>query len=195
MDYDVACAMDFAHLKLHDIWVARDLNGEAFNSFYPFVAEPAAQAALKARRPFRVYSCWNGAVVLPAKAFVQSRIAFRSWRVNEPASPHPAASGLTRTFNKESCAVSECHLIMKDLWQAGYSRVWMNPGVSVTYDKRSHWLQRWVMAPLNQLLLRWVHRVAPHPEHPRVTERLDSRVTSGKAAATLPLAVACGTGN
>lgn len=67
--------------------------------------------------------------------------------------------------------------------------------VQVTYDKRSHWLQRWVMAPLNQLLLRWVHRVAPHPEHPRVTERLDSRVASGKAAATLPLAVACGTGN
>ena len=27
--------------------------------------------------------------------------------------------------------MSECHLIMKDLWQAGYSRVWMNPGVSV----------------------------------------------------------------
>ena len=26
MDYDVACAMDFEHLKLHDLWVARDLN-------------------------------------------------------------------------------------------------------------------------------------------------------------------------
>lgn len=103
MSYDVACAMDFEGTRLHDVWAARDqavrtvcacppppcaavtpptktlysvtraLQGEAFDAHYPFVAEPAAQAALRANEPFRVYSCWNGAVVLPGNALVEVR--------------------------------------------------------------------------------------------------------------------------
>ena len=53
------------------------VQGNAFDPFYPFVEEPTAQAALRAGQPFRVYSCWNGAVVLPGNALVEVRCPLR----------------------------------------------------------------------------------------------------------------------
>lgn len=61
----------------------------------------------------------------------QHGITFRTWREGEPVSPHPAASGLGRTFSDE-CPAAESQLLLKDLWQAGYTRVWMNPRVKVS---------------------------------------------------------------
>ena len=98
MQYDVACGMDFERLKFYDVWVTRDISvrvvplvpqthepqcspsalwrlsqGEAFSSWYPFVQDPLSQLAMRYEHPFRVYSCWNGAVVLPGNALVDVR--------------------------------------------------------------------------------------------------------------------------
>jgi len=135
--YDLACAMDFDGFKLYDEWVARDLAGQTLSPWYPFVRDPDAQARLRAGQPFRLYSCWNGAVALPASAI---RL-FRSWREDEPPSVDaldPNAAVLSPTQQPlQRCPVSECALVCKDLWQAGRTRIYMNPRVRLVYDSQS----------------------------------------------------------
>ena len=50
---------------------------------------------------FQGYSCWNGAALLNANPFYKHGIKFRR--------SHPG-----------ECASSECQLIAKDFWEAGY---------------------------------------------------------------------------
>ena len=89
--YDMACAMDFELLKFYDTWVARDMSGNAFSSWYPYIREATAQERLRQGKPFRVFSCWNGAVAVRASFLVHDGIIFRSWGINEPRSLHPNA--------------------------------------------------------------------------------------------------------
>ncbi|RYY34115.1 hypothetical protein EON62_03595 [archaeon] len=90
-NYDMACAMDFERLKFYDTWVARDMSGSSFSDWYPFVREAVAQERLRQREPFRVFSCWNGAVVVPAHAITLNGILFRSWMPAELRSLRPRA--------------------------------------------------------------------------------------------------------
>jgi hypothetical protein len=90
--YDMACAMDFEQLKFYDTWVARDMAGNSFSDWYPYVREHTAQRLMRQGKPFRVFSCWNGAVVVPASVITQHGVLFRSWHVNERRSAHPDAS-------------------------------------------------------------------------------------------------------
>ncbi len=41
--YDAVCANDFANLNYYDEWVARDVRGQFFDSWYPRVLEPVAR--------------------------------------------------------------------------------------------------------------------------------------------------------
>ena len=87
--YDMACGMDFEGLKLYDTWVARDLSGATLSEWYPFVREATSQALLREGLPFRVYSCWNGAVALRLAAEEPFAPSFRSWAPSENRSPRP----------------------------------------------------------------------------------------------------------
>jgi len=87
--YDMACGMDFEQLKLYDTWVARDMSGATFSDWYPYLREGTAQALMRQNKPFRVFSCWNGGVVVPAAYILRDRILFRTWRPSEVRSLHP----------------------------------------------------------------------------------------------------------
>jgi hypothetical protein len=173
--YDAACAMDFDVLQLYDTWVSRDLNGATLSGWYPFVRESLAQARLIAGEPFRVYSCWNGAVALPAAAFTQGGLLFRSWREGEARSLHPDAD--TRLTWSDRCPASECHLVCKDLWAMGRSRIYMNPRVRLVYNYATETKQRVLMPILNALIFRWFNRI----EHGRYALR-GKRQLIGSAA-------------
>jgi hypothetical protein len=90
--------------------------GDSLSRHYPHVREAQSRALLRAGRPFPVYSCWNGAVAVDARAFVEASararcgarcwdfadaalplqrgITFRSWRVDELVSPSADADPL-----------------------------------------------------------------------------------------------------
>lgn len=159
--YDLACAADFESLQLYDVWVARDLHGASLSGWYPHVRERAGQARLIAGQPFRVYSCWNGIVALPADTFVSEGILFRSWRPGEVRSLHALANA-SQVWS-DACPASECHLVSKDLWAAGRSRIFINPRVRVVYNAATEMAQRVWMPLVNGALLSWANRIGqPH---------------------------------
>ena len=160
--YDLACGMDFEGVKLYDTWVLRDLSGVAASDWYPFFREAGARAALSAGAPARVYSCWNGAVALPAAAFLRDGIRFRSWAEGEPRSTAVGAGAAAAGTFGATCAVSECALLAKDMWaRAGAhgARVYVNPRVRLAYNAATELWQRTLMRALNALLLSWSNRL------------------------------------
>jgi hypothetical protein len=102
--YDMACGMDFEQLKLYDTWVARDMSGATFSDWYPFLREGTAQALMRQNKPFRVFSCWNGGVVVPAAYILRDRILFRTWRPSEVRSLHPNANKNEVSWLRGGCA-------------------------------------------------------------------------------------------
>ena len=174
--FDLACAMDFDGLKLYDEWVARDLAGQTLSPWYPFVREPVAQARIRAGLPFRVFSCWNGAVALPATAV---RL-FRGWREGEPSIPAEqrvissgdlgaevdrmdAGARAPAVWSASTCPVSECHVLCKDLWEAGLTRIYMNPHVRLVYSPQSRALVATLLGLAEFTYLSWANRIgSPH---------------------------------
>jgi len=82
-EFDVACALDFALLKLYDTWVIRDVAGRTLSGWWPFLREPDTQAMLAAGQPFPVSQCWNGMVALDAASWVGKGLLFRPWQHQE----------------------------------------------------------------------------------------------------------------
>lgn len=72
-------------------WVARDMSGATFSDWYPYLREGTSQALMRSNHPFRVFSCWNGGVVVPAAYILNDGITFRTWRSGEVRSLHPNA--------------------------------------------------------------------------------------------------------
>ena len=185
--YDMACALDFEELGLYDTWVARDIQGDHVSQWYPFVGDKHTRALMRTGQPLRVYACWNGMVAIDAAAFIHGDATFRSWRVAEPTSPHPLAVHDTReVFGRNSstgldCAVSECHLICKDLWAMGRSRIYINPAVRVFYSRKAWWYHILLM-PVANMFLGWLH--TPFSSHPKFD--------SANAGSVPPRHVACG---
>jgi hypothetical protein len=159
--YDLACALDFEGLKLYDTWVLRDLSGATASDWHPFFREAGARAALAAGAPARVYSCWNGAVALPAAALLgAARVRFRPWAAGEPRGADAAAG----VFD-DACPASECALVAADLWAAraaagaGAAVVLVNPRVRLAYNAGTEALQRTLARAAAALLLSWANRI------------------------------------
>ena len=78
---DVTCGLDWTYVgkdpTFYDVWVARTIRGDSFFEIPPdgnwnsawnlFWNSPEDQATLRERRPFQVFSCWNGAAVFGAR--------------------------------------------------------------------------------------------------------------------------------
>ena len=92
----------------------------------PFPTDPIARAALDQLEPFQVFSCWNGAVVMPARAFTHGRNG-------EEGDARGTGRGPLRfrTAKNDASAVterqSECFLVPVDLWKRGMGRVMVVP--------------------------------------------------------------------
>ncbi|WVQ93720.1 hypothetical protein IAU59_000797 [Kwoniella sp. CBS 9459] len=72
-EYDQACAMDFFASGLYDTWAARDICGTPLRVFWPYVKDSETVKQIRKEEPFRVSSCWNGAVALKAAPFLYRR--------------------------------------------------------------------------------------------------------------------------
>lgn len=126
---DITCAVDFdvpENPGFYDTWVARDIAGKQFNK-YPFLGW-AKDAETNSRfgnwLPAQVQCCWNGAVILNARAFTHNNVRFRR--------SNPSTS---------ECSSSECSLICKDFGAHGYDRAIVVPKSLVAYDRETfEWL-------------------------------------------------------
>lgn len=216
--YDMACATDYELLKLYDVWVARDLNGNRFSDWYPYAQpgtpSPAAAswqrdaASVMSGRPFRVYSCWNGAVVVRAQALMQpgmglKPIIFRSWRANETRSiAHGAAEqasleggGGDDGLYSEACPASECALICADLWSAGYDRIYINPAVKLYYNAKTQLYQQTIMAGVNTLVSWWLRSKWAVADSMTVGWNAEDSTVQSSNRISPPATVACGNNN
>ncbi|KAK0614018.1 cryptococcal mannosyltransferase 1-domain-containing protein [Immersiella caudata] len=127
----VTCAMDWTYVgrdpTFYDVWVARTIAGDSFFEIPPdgnwdsawnlFWNEPGTQERYNDRKPFQVFSCWNGAVAIAAEPVVKGEVKFRGPREEEG-----------------ECMQGEPQLFCKDLWWKGYGRIAVVPGVSLEYS-------------------------------------------------------------
>ena len=160
MNYDLACALDFENLKIYDLWVIRDIKGLVLHPRYPYFWDLDSYWKMLLGQPIQVYSCWNGLVAFDAsvmnnKASTQP-VRFRSWTDMEKRAPLPEKSKKMtekenavyekNVFHFPECTASECHLFSKDLWDAGYNKIFVNPLVRVDYDSTQRYL-RLILSP------------------------------------------------
>ncbi|KAH9907403.1 glycosyltransferase family 69 protein [Xylariomycetidae sp. FL2044] len=130
---DMTCAFDWicgddGGCIFYDSYVARAINGDLFfdipaatTSFALagnlFWNEPRARARFERRRPFQVFSCWNGAVAFSAAPLVRGQVAFRPSKQNEG-----------------ECHQGEPELFCKDMWFHGYGKIAVVPSISLEYS-------------------------------------------------------------
>jgi len=76
--YALSCGLDF-YYSHYDLWVSRDLAGEPFTQWYPFVRHEASAAAVRADRPFRAMCCWSGIAVMKAGPFFRVCVLCLLW--------------------------------------------------------------------------------------------------------------------
>lgn len=111
MNYDMTCGMDF-YYEFYDTWISRDLDGNRIKKYYPFFRDRNSQNRLINGENIRIYCCWNGVAVL---------------------NPEPLFKGVSFRSNA-GVMESECFLICKDYWAAGFNRIILNPNIKVAYE-------------------------------------------------------------
>eukprot|EP00743_Colponemidia_sp_Colp-15_P010225 GILK01011239.1.p1 GENE.GILK01011239.1~~GILK01011239.1.p1 ORF type:complete len:455 (+),score=84.63 GILK01011239.1:45-1409(+) len=165
--YDMACAMDF-YFSFYDQLATRDIEGNHFSDLYPFVRHSESQRKLLRKEPFEVFSCWNGLISLAAKPFIEQHIRFR---VSNP--------------RKCECPQSECLLIGLDFRIHGYSRIFINPQVKVTYDPSSERLQKWVLPVINPIIS-WANSITVAPEEmlPKPNQRRHGYINGSRVGSS-----------
>jgi alpha-1,3-mannosyltransferase len=125
---DMTCGMDWVYVgrdpTFYDVWIARTITGDLFFDIPPdgnwnsawnlFWNAPDDKSRLAAHKPFQVFSCWNGAVAISARPFLERLVAFRGSRPGE-------------------CYQGEPKLFCKDIWFAGYGKIAVVPSVNLEY--------------------------------------------------------------
>lgn len=81
-----------------------------------FHSSPSSRAAYDRLRPFQVFSTWGGMVVLAATPFL---------------APYNLRYRRGDKRKEGECQASECELVNRDLWEAGWGRVQVVPSVQV----------------------------------------------------------------
>ncbi|KAI8142379.1 cryptococcal mannosyltransferase 1-domain-containing protein [Fennellomyces sp. T-0311] len=118
-EYDAVCGMDF-YGEFYDTFATREEDGHWVGSGnYPYFADEKSQKLLRAGELVPVYSCWNGMVALDSKPFVEDKVRFRAIIPDEPDPPLEA---------------SECCLVFTDMRALDYTRIFIDPRVTVTLD-------------------------------------------------------------
>jgi len=125
----MTCAMDWIYNgdTFYDWWVSRSIVGNIFFELTQggsydhqdnlFWDDPVSKGKFDRLQPLQVYSCWNGAVVLDAKPFIEQKLGFRS---------SDLAGG--------ECFMGEPTLLCKDMWRQGIARVQVVPTVNLGYS-------------------------------------------------------------
>ena len=180
-DYDQACAMDF-FFTFYDKFASRDLSGRVFNPFYPYVHDAPSLQRIRAHEDVRVFTCWNGITVFRAEPFLRGLVRFRASNVPESMGPNVLAwaarkqilndttarelAQLTKLANVvNAVGLSECYYIGRDLWEAGYDQIYINPRVRVTFATGFFKFYVKYLLTLQNLLLKPIDRLFTH-EYP-----------------------------
>ncbi|XP_044715418.1 cryptococcal mannosyltransferase 1 domain-containing protein [Hirsutella rhossiliensis] len=128
---DMTCAMDWTYAgrdpTFYDVWVARGINGDSFFDIPPdgnwnsawnlFWNAEHTGSRFHSRRPFQVFSCWNGATAFTAQPLLDNLIRFRA--ANETAG---------------ECNQGEPQLFCKDMWFRGYRKIAVIPTINLEYS-------------------------------------------------------------
>ena len=131
LDSDMTRAMDWTHVSkyptFYDVWIARTMAGDTFFNVPPngtwdfarniFWNDDAARESLRIGQPFQVFPCWNGAVAVTAKPFIDSEVRFRAAHPNE-------------------CPQGQPESLCKDFWLNGYGKIAVVPAVSLEYNDK-----------------------------------------------------------
>lgn len=131
---DMVCGMDWTYVgrdpTFYDVWIARTIRGDSFFDIPPdgnwnsawnlFWNDAGTQARYNARRPFQVFSCWNGGAVFGAEPLLlgESGVRFRRARQGE-------------------CHQGEPQLFCKDLWWMGFGKIAVVPTVNLEYSNEA----------------------------------------------------------
>lgn len=124
LDADMTCAFDWIGGCFYDVWISRTMVGDIFfeipqSSSWEFAGNlfwnhEASRKSYSKGHPFQVFSCWNGAVAMVGKPFLEGKIKFRSSVEGE-------------------CRLGEPVHLAKDLWNLGYGKIAVVPSVNVAY--------------------------------------------------------------
>ncbi|KAF8320409.1 hypothetical protein DL93DRAFT_2074035 [Clavulina sp. PMI_390] len=142
-----ACAVDWGGRVVYDRWIIRSMTGRTFYHWEDLVEwynspdhppgegkvippvlpdDPADRARFQAGLPMQVFSCWNGATVFDAAAFLAPHnIRFRI--SDSDYDEH----GVKKTVTEKA---SECFLTSVDMWKAGLGKIMIVPKASVAYN-------------------------------------------------------------
>jgi hypothetical protein len=129
MEYDFACGLDFFY-AFYDVLVSRDLGMNILMDYYPYFKNSTDQKLVRNGLPIRVFSCWNGMVIMKATPFVEHKVRFRDPKQNESME-------------------SECYFICKDFWRLGFNHIYINPNVKVAYLPIFYYVHNYFMSPVN----------------------------------------------
>ena len=155
---DMTCAMDWIYAlpdpSFYDVWIARGMTGDSFfrippngswdNAWNLLWNDDLARRRLHAGKPFQVFSCWNGAVVFPAKPIVSGQIKFRAHYDGESYQGEPK-------------------LFCKDMWVSGYGKIAVVPSVNLAYSDEDGkkikdlkgYVQRWIGQEGDDIKISW----------------------------------------
>lgn len=128
---DMACAMDWTYVgkdpTFYDIWIARNIDGDSFFDIPPdgnwnsawnlFWNADETRARFSAKRPFQVFSCWNGAAAFTAEPILRKTVRFRAANVTAG-----------------ECEQGEPQVFCKDLWFHGYRKIAVIPSINLEYS-------------------------------------------------------------
>jgi alpha-1,3-mannosyltransferase len=128
---DMICAIDWTYIghdpTFYDLWIARDMNGDSFfkipedgswdYAWNLFWDNPDAQEAFNEKRPFQVFSCWNGATAFTARPLLEQKIRFRS-------------------AHKHECPSGEPNIFCKEMWHHGYRKIAVVPSINLEYSDK-----------------------------------------------------------
>lgn len=146
---DMVCAMDWTYVgpdpTFYDVWVARTMSGESFfripedgswdYAWNLFWNDPIARQRYQSKKPFQVYSCWNGGVVFGAGVLFpdggddKKGVRFR-------AAKKVIESGKEREGEEGECHQGEPQLFCKDLWVRGNGKIAVVPSVNFEYSDK-----------------------------------------------------------
>lgn len=123
---DMTCAIDWINDggTFYDVWIGRQMNGDLFfeipqSTSWEFAdnlfwSHDESRIRFFAGLPVQVFSCWNGAVALIAKPFLEGKVEFRSKIEGE-------------------CYLGEPVHLAKDMWKLGHGKIAIVPSINVGY--------------------------------------------------------------
>jgi len=122
-NYDLACGLDF-YESFYDVWVSRGIDGFPLSFYYPYFPNKVAAERVINGENVRVFTCWNGAIVMKAEPFKDKELLY--FRPNK------------------KYRQSECTVLIVDMLYLGYNKVILNPNVKFTYTYYYHYMNKYV---------------------------------------------------